>query len=655
MKKIITTCALDCPDNCGIIADVEDGRLVKLRGNPAHGHTKGYLCKKGYRYLQRVYSTNRILSPLKKEGLKWHKIGWDEALDTIAEKMRFFKNTYGDGSIMHYQRSSSWGASKHLVKRFFNLFGDVTTQNGSLCSGSVIAAQKADMGARLGNDPQDLIHSKIILIWGRDPHKTGIHLIPVLKEACKRGATIILIDPIRTETAAYCDEHIPVRPGSDAFLAIGLAKELIRKNFVDGHFVNTHTKGFESYLSALNVLSMDEIAERCDVPRAKIEGLARRFGESKPASILLGYGVNKWVHSPEIIRFIDALGAITGNIGVQGGGVNHGFLTQRHFDQRVIAPRAKNFVRQIPEPLLGEGILRAEKPQIKMIWINGTNPVASCPNSHKVVQALKSLDFVVVVDHFMTDTADLAHIFLPTTTFLEEEDILVSWGHNWIGPVNKVIEPLGETRSDLRIVQELALRLGLEEEMAGTPGEWLKRLLHPMEKSGLSVERVMSGPMRCPVAPMVAFQDKKFATPSGKFEFIDHLHEEPIKSHPFHLLTVLSKNWLNSLVLEEDHPESLKAGIHPLAARAKGLSEGCKAVLQSRVGELQVEVHITDRIQEDAIAVTHGTWIKYGGGVNQLTEDLVSTSGGMAGFYSTTVDIKPLVGEGTSQKSNVKG
>lgn len=645
MKKIITTCALDCPDNCGMIADVADGRLVALRGNPEHEHTKGYLCKKGYRYPQRVYSSHRALHPLKREGSEWHKISWDEALDTIAEKMRFFKSTYGDGSIMHYQRSSSWGASKHLVKRFFNLFGDVTTQKGSLCSGSVMAAQKADMGARLGNDPQDFVNSRTILIWGRDPHKTGIHLIPILKEARRRGATIILIDPIRTETAAYCDEHISVRPGTDGFLAIGMAKELIRMNLVDRHFVDTFTKGFESYLSILNAVPMEEIAAKCDVPLTKIEELARRFGMKKPASIILGYGINKWGHSPEMIRLIDAIGAITGNIGVQGGGVNHGFLTQRHFDRKVIAPRPKKFIREVPEPLLGESILKAENPPIKMIWINGTNPAASCPDSRKIIRALKSLDFVVVVDHFMTDTADLAHIFLPTTTFLEEEDILVSWGHNWIGPVNKVIEPMGETKSDLRIVQELASRLDLEEEMAGTTREWLKRLLQPMEKAGLSVDRVMSGPVRCPVAPMVAFQDRKFLTPSGKFEFIDHFYQEPAKSHPFHLLTILSKNWLNSLVLEEDHPACPKAWIHPLAAHRKGLAEGRKAVLKSTVGKLHVVVRVTDRIREDTIAVSQGTWIKHGGGVNQLTEDLVSTSGGMAGFYSTTVDIEPLVGD----------
>jgi anaerobic selenocysteine-containing dehydrogenase len=642
MKKVITTCALDCPDNCGMIATIENGRLSRLEGNPEHGYTRGYLCKKGYHYPDRVYSSNRVLYPQKKVEGKWQRISWSEALDTIAEKIEFFQKTYGDSSIMHYQRSSSWGASKHLVKRFFNLLGDVTTQSGSLCAGSVMAAQKADMGARLGNDPEDFVNSKTIIIWGKDPFKSTIHVIPILKEARKRGARIVAIDPIRTESASFADEHIAPRPGSDGYLAIGIAQYLLKMGFVDTDFIRGHTIGYDQYLSVIQSFSMEQIEQKCDVEARMIENLARIYGERKPSSILLGYGINKWVHSPEMIRFIDALGALTGNIGVKGGGVNHGFQTKRHFDPRIITPRSVKYKREIPEPLLGRGILEAENPPIKMIWINGTNPVASCPDSNTVIKALKSLDFTVVVDHFMTDTADLADIFLPTTTFLEEEDIVVSWGHNWIGPVNKAIEPLGETKSDLQIVIDLSKRLGLENEMAGTPRKWLKRLMQPMESAGLSVGRVMESPVRCPIAPMVAFQDRKFLTPSGKFELIDQFYEEHDDLYAFHLLTILSKEWLNSLVLEEDHPEIPKALIHPVVAQKRGIAEKSRAVLKSAVGELIVEAHFSEGIRKDTIAISHGTWIKKGGGVNQLTEAFISTSGKMAAYYSSTVNIEPL-------------
>jgi anaerobic selenocysteine-containing dehydrogenase len=406
-------------------------------------------------------------------------------------------------------------------------------------------------------------------------------------------------------------------------------------------FVENHTAGYKAYLDLLDSFSAKEISEKCGLEWSRIETLARSYGESKPASIFLGYGVNKWTHSPEMIRLIDALGALTGNIGRSGGGVNHGFQTRRHFDMKLLAPEAVAFRRDIPEPMLGQGILEAEDPPIKMIWVNGSNPVVSCPNSGKVIRALKSLDFVVVVDHFMTDTADLAHLFLPTTTFLEEEDVVVSWGHNWIGPVNKAIEPLGECRSDLHIAQAVAGRLGLGEKMAGTTRDWLKRFLQPMERAGLTLERVMESPVRCPVAPMVAFEDRKFMTPSGKFEFVNSFCDERKAERPYHLLTVLAEKWLNSSILEEDHPKMARAIVHPALANVKGLVDGSKLLIRSGVGELVAEVRSSDDVREDTVMLPHGTWIKRGGAANQLTEDLVSTSGDMAAYYSTMVTIEP--------------
>jgi len=640
-KTVVTTCPLDCPDNCGVLAKVKDGRVIALKGNPDHGHTQGFLCRKVYKYPKRVYSSNRVLFPLRRFNGDWKRISWDEALDTIAERIGFFQKTYGNGSIMHFQRSASWGATKHLVRRFFNLLGGVTGTKGSLCAGSVMAAQQADMGIRLGNDPHDVLNSRVILIWGRDPAKTSIHYIPILKKARLNGARLILIDPIRTKTASLCDEHIAPRPGTDGYLAIGVAKEIHKTGFVDTDFVRNHTAGYEAYLELIHSFSMAEISKKCGLELHEIERLARNYGEHKPASIFLGYGINKWVHSPEMIRLIDALGALTGNIGRPGGGVNHGFQTRRLFDMKALAPEAARYHREIPEPILGQGILDATEPPLKMIWINGSNPVVSCPNSHKVIRALKGLDFVVVVDHFLTDTADLAHLFLPTTTFLEEEDILVSWGHNWIGPVNKVIEPLGECKSDLHIIQELAGRLGLGNEMAGTTREWLKRFLLPMEKAGISLERVMESPVRCPLAPMVAFADKRFLTPSGKFEFIKTFYEERKGDHPYHLLTVLGEKWLNSLILEEEHPERPLAFVSPNLAREKRIRNKSKVSVKSRVGELVAEARFSEAVREDTVVMPHGTWLKRGGAANQLTEDLVSNAGHMAAYYSTTVTIEP--------------
>ena len=406
-----------------------------------------------------------------------------------------------------------------------------------------MAAQKADFGVRVGNDPADFVNSSTLFIWGKNPYKTSIHMLPLLREAREKGAHIVLIDPVRTKTANLAHEHVAPRPGTDGYLAAGIAKLLLDMGLADEQFIAEHTAGYDKYRRLIDSITLPQVAETCDLPIAVLERLARLYGERKPASIILGYGINKWRESFEMIRLIDALAALTGNIGVSGGGVNHGFPTRRHFDGRVLTPQPGSSGREIAEPLLGPSLLAADPP-VKMIWINGTNPVASCPDSNTVIKALKSLSFVVVVDHFLTDTADLAHLFLPATTFFEEEDVLVSWGHNWIGPVNKVIEPLGEARSDLRIVQDLAARAG-----AGRPdGRYAEGMAHPvlapMERAGLSVEQVMEGPVRCPVAPMVAFADCKFPTPSGKFEFTDRMQGNRQADSPYHLLTLLGGRWL---------------------------------------------------------------------------------------------------------------
>ena len=641
MKSIITTCADDCPDNCGMIAEVEDGRLVSVKGNPDHGFTRGYLCKRGYKYPQRIYSPYRMLHPMKKTPDGWARISWDEALDTIAAKIAFFAKEYGWPSIMHFQRSASWGASKHLVRRFFNLLGDVTMQTGSLCAGSVMAAQKADMGERLGNDPSDVVNSKVVIIWGKDPVKSSRHIVPFLKEAQKNGTKVILVDPIKTKTAALADMYIAPKAGSDGFLALGIAKELIRTGLTDRAFIEEHAAGYDKFEAMAASVSTDEICERCGIDSRTIEALAALYGNARPASIILGYGINKWVHGPDMIRLIDALGCLTGNIGKAGGGVNHGFATRRHFDPKVMAPIARSH-RLISEPRLGPGILESKDPPVRMIWINGTNPAASCPDSHSVIKALKGLDFVVVVDHFMTDTAELADIFLPAATFLEEDDVVVSWGHNWIGPVNAAIEPPGEAKSDLRIVQELALRCGLGDEMAGTTREWLKRLMSPMERLGLTVEKLMESPVRCPVAPQVAFEGGTFKTPSGRFELVDKLPPAQESGRPFHLLSVLSNTWLNSLILENEHPEVPVALLHTKAAGPLGLKSGSRATVRTGAGGLDVEVRLSDDVGEDIIAIDYGTWMKHNGGVNQLTECRVSTSGEMAAYYSTTAEIEAV-------------
>jgi anaerobic selenocysteine-containing dehydrogenase len=647
-KKIYTSCTLDCPDGCGIIAHVDNGRVVKLEGHPDHEFTKGYLCAKTYRFPKRLYSPERQLHPLKRAGgsidSEWVRIGWDEALDLVADRIRYFKAETGSLSIMHYQRTGSWGVTKKLNHRFWNLLGGVTTPSGSLCSGAARAGQKLDFGIRLGHDPSDIVNSKLVLLWGRNPLATNLHLVPLLKTVSEQGGRVILVDPVKCESATICDRHVQPRVATDASLALAMAKIVLEEGLEDRDFIEHHAHGFAAFRVLVDSHSLESLSERCGLAIGEIRELAREYATTKPASIQLGWGLNKYKSSAEIFRCVDALAALCGQIGIPGGGVTHGYDTQRLFDKTIEASDKAESHRAIPEPLLGRGLLEASDPPVRMMFVNGGNPVNQSPNSNLVAKALTQLDFVVVVDSFLTDTTDYAHVFLPTTTFLEEEDALVSWGHNILGGVNPAIDPVGESRSDLWIVQQLADRLGIGQEMAGTPREWLKRVMSPMEAKGVTVDALLQGPIRCPVAPLIPFADNKFPTKSGRFEFITEIEVDQRKdpAFPLTLVTNFSKKWLLSQMTETEHPKLATVRVGADWAASHGIENGQQMRLRSAVGELVVEVQVDPRVGKEMVIMAVGTWMKRGGGVNILTEDIMSNFGEMAAYGETRVLLEPL-------------
>jgi anaerobic selenocysteine-containing dehydrogenase len=647
-KTIYTSCTLDCPDGCGIVAHVENGRVTKLEGHRQHEFTRGYLCAKTYRFPERLYSEERILHPMRRSNGRldgaWERIGWDEALDLIADKIGDRVQADGPLSIMHYQRTGSWGATKKLNHRFWNLLGGVTTPSGSLCSGAARAGQAMDFGERLGHDPMDMRNSKLVLLWGRNPMATNLHMVPLIKEVRARGGRVVLVDPVRSESSTICDEHIQPKVAADAEFAMALAKVILEEGLQNQAFIDEHTHGFAAYKALLDRHSLAELSALCGIDEEDLRRHARDYATTAPAGILLGWGLNKYKHSAEIFRCVDALAALCGQIGIPGGGVTHGFNSQRLFDKRIEAADRAIAKRSIPEPILGRGLLESADPPVRMMFVTGGNPINQSPNSLLVAKAFAALDFTVVVDTFLTDTADYAHVFLPTTTFLEEEDVLVSWGHNIVGGANQVIAPVGEARSDLWIFQQLAVRLGFGDQMAGTPREWLERIMQPLETNGVRVADVMEAPVRCPIAPMVPFADHIFPTKSGRYEFIEQMEFQPERNLDFPLtfVTNFSKRWLLSQMTEADHPKTAAVRVGTAAAAAAGVRDGEMAMLRSAVGALKVEVRIDARVGVDIVLMPVGTWIKRGGGANVLTEDALTNFGQMAAFGDTRVRLEAL-------------
>jgi anaerobic selenocysteine-containing dehydrogenase len=640
-----TTCTRDCPDTCAVVAQVESGRVVKLAGDPTHPITRGFLCHKTYRYPQRVYSPHRLLHPLKRTTGGWQRISWDEALDTMAECMTALKAQYGTLAALHYQSAGSMGLLKTLNSRFFNLWGGVTEATGSLCSGAGIAGQLQSYGAVRRHAPDDLLNSRTILLWGRNPIVTNIHMLPFLKAARERGATVVVIDPRRSETVKYADLHVPVQPGGDAYLAVGLAQSLLRQGLLDREFVAAATANFAAFASLLQRLDGQTIMARTGVGPEVIDHLAHLYGTQKPASIHLGMGPQRWMAGAEVFRCIDALAALTGNIGVPGGGVNYASRLPDVLDLSWLAEQQAAAKRLVLRPRIGQDLLEASDPPLRLAWISGANPVTQALHSDTVRRALAGLECCVVSDIYMTDTAQFAHLFLPTTTFLEEEDLVVTdWWHSYLGYVRPAIPPCGEARSDLAILQGLANRLGFGDEMAGSPGEWISRLIAPLQGYGITLERLRrEGWVLNPLAEEVPFADRQFFTRSKKFEFLTEWSEafQLTADYPLYLITGKTNTRLNSQVLDRERDRLPHAWVHPQVLAEAGLCEGGVGLVESPYGSMRAHVHADLQQRRDTLFTEQGTWLSAGGTPNQLTGNVISHHGKLGAYNHVSVRLRP--------------
>jgi anaerobic selenocysteine-containing dehydrogenase len=641
MPVIRTTCTRDCPDACAVVAHVENGRVVRLEGDADHPLTRGFLCKKTYQYPTRVHSPNRILYPLQRTKAGWRRIAWDDAFDTLAEWFTTLKAQDGSLAVLHYQSAGSMGLLKALNGRFFNLWGGVTEAVGSLCSGAGIAGQLTSYGAVRSHAPRDLLNSRTILIWGRNPIVTNIHMLPLLKAARERGATVIVIDPRRTETVKYADQHVALKPGGDGFLAIGLAQSLLRQGLVDWEFLTTATANFGDFQRLVDGVDQETVLDQTGLSAETIDALAYCYGTRKPGSIHLGMGPQRWKAGAEVFQLIDAVAALTGNIGVPGGGVNYASRLPALIDRTWMAEAQAKARRLVLRPSIGRDLLETHDPPVRLAWVCGANPVTQALNSDLVRQALGRVEHVVVSDIYLTDTAQYAHLFLPTTTFVEEEDLLVTdWWHAYLSYVRPVIPPCGEAKSDLVIFQGLAARLGFGAEMAGSPGEWIRRLIAPMQGYGITLDRLRAeGWVRHPLAQDVPFADRTFYTHSQNFEFLSAWGEDfrPTNDYPLYLITGKTNTRLNSQVLDRDRDRLPQVWAHPHVLAEAGLSEGEEALVESPYGHMRVQVHADAHQRHDTLFASQGTWLSAGGTPNQLTGDVISHHGKLGAYNHVSV------------------
>jgi anaerobic selenocysteine-containing dehydrogenase len=641
MSILHTTCTRDCPDLCAVVAQVEDGRVIKLAGDPTHPLTRGFLCKKTYRYPSRVYSAKRILHPLKRGKGGWRRLTWDEAFETLADWFTALQARDERLAVLSYQSAGSMGLLKALNQRFFNLWGGVTEAAGSLCAGAGIAGQLKSYGTVRSHAPEDLLNSRTVLIWGRNPVVTNIHMLPLLKAAKARGATVVVIDPRRSETVRYADRHLALKPGGDCYLALGLAQSLLRQGLVDWEFLTAATANFAEFTGLQERIAQQTILDQTGLSAEVIDALAQLYGTQKPGSIHLGMGPQRWMTGAEVFQLIDALAALTGNIGVPGGGVNYASRLPALLDLSWMADSQAKARRWLLRPRIGRDLLETRDPPIRLAWICGANPATQALNSDLVRQALERTEHVVVSDIYLTDTARYAELFLPTTTFLEEEDLVVTdWWQTYFGYVRPVIPPCGEAKTDLEIFQGLATRLGFGAAMAGSPGDWLSRLIAPMQAYDISLDRLRrEGWMRHPLAQDVPFADRQFSTPSQKFEFLTAWGENfrPTVDYPFYLISGKTNTRLNSQVLDHERDLLPQVWAHPEVLVEVGVEAGAEALIASSSGHMRVRIHADAQQRRDTLFTTQGNWLSAGGTVNQLTGNVISHDGQLGAYNHVSV------------------
>lgn len=631
---------MDCFDVCSIDMVVEQDKIMDIKGDIEDPITRGFMCKKGLQLIDRLRHPHRLTAPMKKVKNKWIEISWSTAIEEIGQQLLKIKDSSGTESIIHYSESGHGGLVKNIDTAFFNAYGTITVPQGSLCWGAGIGAQTMDFGDVLGHDPLDYLHAKVIIIWGRNPAYTNAHMIPILKEAQSNGAKIVLIDPVKTATAAIADYYYQTNPESDGMLAMAMAKIILEEKKHHKDFVQSFCNNFEAYAASLEAMDLEELIARTGLSKENIYQLTKLYADNSPSTIILGYGLQRYKSGGKNIRLIDALGALTGNIGVSGGGVNYANKYISSFvDREYVSNNQGRAHRTFKRPLFHQYVLEEQKDEVKGIVVTKSNLVLQQPNTKKTMEAFKSIPFKVVIDLFMTDTAQLADYVLPCTHIYEEEDFMFSsmW-HNYFTYTEKAINPPKNVKNEFEIFNLLADYIGLKDftNNYNNSQQYLDKALKPLlNKLNCSLED-LKGKRQKLEGNDIPWANKVFATPSKKFEFIvPNLHDfnlvdQEDETYPLQFLTLHPKNSLHSQhFMDVDAGELPEIFANENTLRNWRVEESQRVVLVSAFGKLHVTVKIDNGVKDNVVIAYEGWWLK-NQGVNNLTPSGISDIGDQA-------------------------
>ena len=533
---VIGACPHDCPDTCSILTTVEDGKAVAVRGNPDHPFTRGRLCVKVNNYEERVYSDKRVLHPLKRVGPKgsrqFARISWDEAIETIASRWKSIIAEYGAQAILPYSYLGTQGIINGLNvgDPLFNKLG-ATVLERTFCDSASCTAYMMTIGHTPGVDPESFVHSKYIILWACNTLSTNSHHWPFIEQARKAGAKVVVIDPVATRTARLADWHIPIRPGTDAALALAMIHIIMKENLVDRNYIDKHTVGYDELAERASSYTPEFASQETGIPVADILKLAREYATTPPAVVRIGVAVERHAGGGQTVRAIACLPGLIGAWKHVGGGLLQlpiwAFPVKWEVlmrpDLQPEKMRVLNSWRLGPA-LTGE---LAMEPPIKALFVYNANPMAMVSEQGKVEKGLEREDlFTVVSEHFLTDTANYADIVLPATTQLEQKDIMFSWGHLYLSYNNQAIEPLGEAVSNTELFRRLARAMGMEDpaffrsddEIIESALDWTNPVLQGITLGDVRTKGYARLNMPAP-DDWAPHREGNFPTASGKCEF----------------------------------------------------------------------------------------------------------------------------------------
>lgn len=692
-------CPRNCYDTCSLKTWVKDDVITFVEGAPESTFTHGTPCVKGLSYPRRVYSPDRIKYPMVQDvrgSGNWRRISWDEAMQRIATKMLEIKKK--DGSMLGLamtKYSGKFGVLNYAVEGMMSSLGYTTRFAGTPCWPAGIDAQNYDMGDMWCNDPEDFVKAKYIIIWGANPTWCSMHTMKYIYQAREKGAKVVVIDPLLTQTAAKADLYLRVRPGSDGALALGMARHLVDKGLVDQDFVNNYSHGypeFEAYLR--NSVTVEWASEICGLSADVIRQLAEEFTAVNPATVWIGYGMQRHVNGGANVRAIDAFVAMTGNIGIEGGGARYGHLHTWGFNYNAMLQKppvgsigmpgaagttsefgsagevAQYSDRSLNINQTAKGILQANEPPVRMLWVACKNPFAQDFDRSKMEKAFEKLEMVVCADQFFNETVQHADIVLPVTTAFEEWNVDASYWHYWLSINQPAIKPMYEAKCDLEIAVLLSRTINkLEPGSCTFPQEFNhKRWLDQEFNDGMakmfgisSWDDLLDGPKKAILPSSAAWYDRKFKTPSGKFEFRSELCEknghtalpeykpEAKSTLPFHLFTPHVQFGIHSQFINLDwmqvfYPEPF-VYMHPISAEKRGIAENDLVKVFNTVGEVELRAKVTANVPEDFLVMYEAWFPKRKYNVQNVVADtpadmgLMKTGAPGAAIHSQFADI----------------